>query len=449
HDVEKINDYIVSYLAKNSVFVKEVYVCPHRRSDACSCIKPKPFFFQQAAAKFDLDLTASVAVGDHPHDIDTTQNLLGSGVYLLSGHGRKHFHELRAGTLAAPTLREAVDWIFALKQYDNKVLKLQEALHKAGEAIKNGKLAAFPTETVYGLGANAFNTQAVARVFEVKRRPANDPLIVHIADISQAERLVEHFGEKAQKLAERFWPGPLTLVLKKSPNVPDMVTSGFPNIAIRMPDNQLALELIRISGVPVAAPSANPFGYISPTSAEHVRQQLGKEVGIILDGGQCRVGVESTIISFVNTLPEVLRYGGIPIEEIEKLIGPVIRKNTNQAKQLYPGQFPRHYSPHTPVILLKPGENPPEGKSIGLLGFGSSKETAQFTSIEMLSSTGDLDEAAVNLYGALHRLDALNLDVIVARLVPDEGLGTAINDRLRKAANQSIQIPETEKRQTE
>ena len=190
-------------------------------------------------------------------------------------------------------------------------------IQKAAQLIQEGGLVAFPTETVYGLGADALNPLAVAQIFEVKKRPQFDPLIVHVADMRQAEILVLKFPEKAMKLIGRFWPGPLTLVLPKSPLVPDIVTSSLPTVAIRVPNHPLALELIRESGRPLAAPSANLFGQVSPTTAEHVRRSFGNKVGMILDGGSCSIGVESTVISFIDKEPVLLRPGGAPLEEIQ------------------------------------------------------------------------------------------------------------------------------------
>ena len=198
-------------------------------------------------------------------------------------------------------------------------------IQKAAGIIQEGGLVAFPTETVYGLGADALNPYAVARIFEVKNRPTFDPLIVHVADIRQAEILVLKFPEKALKLIEKFWPGPLTLVLPKAPIVPDIVTSSLPTVAIRVPNHLMALELIRESGRPIAAPSANPFGQVSPTTVDHVRRSLGNKVDMILDGGPCAIGVESTVISFTGKEPALLRPGGVPLEDIQDLIGKVIQ----------------------------------------------------------------------------------------------------------------------------
>src|SRR6185503_15618034 len=217
-------------------------------------------------------------------------------------------------------------------------------LQKAAQIIHDGGLVAFPTETVYGLGADALNTFAVAAIFEAKNRPQFDPLIVHVADLGQAEILVTSFPSKAIKLAEKFWPGPLTLVLPKSDMVPDIVTSSLKGVAIRVPNHPIALALIREAGRPIAAPSANPFGQVSPTTADHVRKSLGNKVELILDGGPCAVGVESTIISFMEKEPMLLRPGGVPLEDIEAVIGKVAVPVLTGDKPQAPGQLLQHYS---------------------------------------------------------------------------------------------------------
>lgn len=308
-------------------------------------------------------------------------------------------------------------------------------IQKAAQIIQEGGLVAFPTETVYGLGADALNPYAVAEIFEVKNRPQFDPLIVHVADMRQADILVQKFPDKALKLVEKFWPGPLTVVLPKSPMVPDIVTSSMPTVAIRVPNHPMALELIRESGRPIAAPSANLFGAVSPTTAEHVRKSLGKKVQMILDGGPCGVGVESTIVSFMEKEPMLLRPGGVPLEEIQNLIGQVRVQTTAAEKPLAPGQLPQHYAPRTPLVLDASLENLPEGKKIGLLAFQEPRDPTPFTAVEILSKSGDLREAAANLFAAMRRLDESGLDLIVAHPVPHEGLGRAINDRLYKAGH--------------
>ncbi len=305
---------------------------------------------------------------------------------------------------------------------------------KAAEMIQEGGLVAFPTETVYGLGADALNPYAVAEIFEVKNRPQFDPLIVHVADMRQAEILVTKFPEKALKLIEKFWPGPLTIVLPKSPLVPDIVTSSLPTVAIRVPNHPMALELIRESGRPIAAPSANPFGQVSPTTAEHVRRSLGSKIGMILDGGPCQIGVESTVVSFIDKEPVLLRPGGAPLEEIQALIGPILLLAKAAGRPQAPGQLESHYAPRTPLFLGVPLESLPAGKKIGFLGLGKPLDSSPFAAVEVLSDHDDLRQAAANLFAAMRRLDEKNLDVIWALPVPDQGLGRAINDRLAKAS---------------
>jgi L-threonylcarbamoyladenylate synthase len=299
--------------------------------------------------------------------------------------------------------------------------------------LKDGGVVAFPTETVYGLGANALDPIAVARIFEIKGRPRFDPLIVHVAALHQVQNLVTELPEPAQALMGSFWPGPLTLVLPKSDRVPEIVTAGLPTVAVRMPDHPVALTLIRRAGVPIAAPSANRFGRVSPTTAEHVHQQLGSAVDLILDGGRCPIGVESTIISVLEDTVTLLRPGGTPLEEVERLVGPVQRRTQASAAPLAPGQLAHHYAPQTPLVL-KGQELPERALRRGLLSFTVPASAEDFVAVEVLSKTGDLREAAANLFAALHRLDAMHLDVIVAELVPEVDLGLAINDRLRRAA---------------
>jgi len=312
----------------------------------------------------------------------------------------------------------------------------KEIIHQAAEIIKGGGIVAFPTETVYGLGADAFNPLAVARIFEVKRRPYFDPLIVHVAYPADVKKLVKEIPSNAKKLTESFWPGPLTVVLLKNENIPDIVTAGLPTVAIRMPNHPMALSLIKESKCPIAAPSANPFGYLSPTTAEHVQEQLGDQVDLILDGGPCPVGVESTIVSFLEERPRSLRPGGVSLEEIESVIGKVEINPNELEKPSAPGMLPRHYAPRTPIVLDWDEKNLDiyKNKKIGLLAFQGPRNHLKFKSVEVLSKKGDLREAAANLFAAIRRLDALNLDLILAESIPEIGLGRAIMDRLRRAS---------------
>ena len=315
-------------------------------------------------------------------------------------------------------------------------MKNAEAIRHAAGIIKKGGIVAFPTETVYGLGANAFNPLAVARVFEVKGRPSFDPLIIHVAHPQDLERLVKEIPSPAEKLMKRFWPGPLTVVLVKKEEVPDIVTAGLPSVAVRMPKHPMTLDLIVQAGCPLVGPSANPFGYLSPTTAEHVRKQLGDQIDFILDGGPCEVGVESTIVSFHEGAPRLLRPGGVPLEEVESIIGKVDITPVEKEKPLAPGMLPKHYAPRTPIIIDHHDKALPtyRDKKIGLLAFQGPTTSFPFQHIEVLSKKGDMKEAAANLFAAIRRLDALNLDMIIAEAIPEVGLGRAIMDRLRRAS---------------
>jgi len=311
-----------------------------------------------------------------------------------------------------------------------------QAIRRAAEIIKKGGIVVFPTETVYGLGADAFNPFAVARVFEVKKRPYFDPLIVHVTNPADVKKLAKETPSNAKKLIERFWPGPLTIVLLKKENIPDIVTAGLPTLAIRMPNHPMALALIKECECPIAAPSANPFGYLSPTTADHVRDQLGDQVDLIVDGGPCPVGVESTIVSFLEEKPMVLRHGGVSMEEIESIIGRV-ETSPFEDKPTAPGMLLKHYAPRTPIVLEWSEKNLDlyKDKNIGLLLFQEPQNNLKLHPMEVLSKKGDLREAAANLFAAIRRLDALNLDLIVATPIPEIGLGRAIMDRLRRAAS--------------
>lgn len=316
-----------------------------------------------------------------------------------------------------------------------------QAIRHAAAIIRNGGVGAFPTEMVYGLGADALNATAVAKIFAVKNRPRFDPLIVHIADFSELQKLCGAVDVRAFRLVQHFWPGPLTLVLPKSDIVPDIVTAGLATVAVRMPDHNVALELIRAAATPIAAPSANPFGYLSPTTAEHVQEQIRSKVELILDGGPCLVGVESTILDLTGEEPVLLRAGGLAVEAIEQVIGRVEIQTGNAARPLAPGQFPRHYSPQTPLIILEDKQNKfRENERIGLLAFKPPAKEQDFEVVEVLSLQGNLQEAAANLFTCLHRLDKAGLDVIFAEPVTEAGLGGAIMDRLRRASTRRTKI---------
>lgn len=307
-------------------------------------------------------------------------------------------------------------------------------LNVAKEFLIKGELVAIPTETVYGLAGNALNENAVLSIFEVKNRPAFDPLIIHTDSIEKVATYVSDFPEKARKLAEKFWPGPLTLLLPKKQIVPDLVTSGLDTVAVRIPKHPLLLELLSQLPFPLAAPSANPFGYISPTKAAHVDQQLGDKIPYILDGGECEVGIESTILGFERDEVIVYRLGGLDINEIESLIGAVVLMPHSSSNPKAPGMLKSHYAPRKPLHLdHREGLISGSGNT-GYLLFSNYLEGAGREFQRILSPSGDLKEAAHNLFAYLRELDAMPVAQIKAELVPMQGLGLAINDRLQRAS---------------
>ena len=308
----------------------------------------------------------------------------------------------------------------------------EKEIIEAAKIIKNGGLVAFPTETVYGLGADALNPHAVAKIFEAKERPSFDPLIVHIADFDNLNVLAQEINENVYKLAEKFWPGPLTIVLPKKPIVPDIVTSGLDTVGIRMPNNVIALSLIRNAACPIAAPSANKFGRISPTNAMHVRKQL-TDIECILDGGSTTVGIESTVISVHEDGFVILREGIITKEDL-KFVIPQSKQEISKTELLSsPGNIKSHYSPNKPLYILGEHPNNLNTKNAAFLSFGSKPEQ-EFKQIEYLSETADLREAAIKLFEKLHLLEDSDCEFIIAEPVTEKGIGLAIMDRLRRAA---------------
>jgi L-threonylcarbamoyladenylate synthase len=436
NQVAAVNNSLDGMLQREGVKIEEWYVCPHAGRDQCRRIGPNPTFLLQAAKDHDLDLMRSFVIGDHPHDISTGEAAGAFGLYLLTGHGPKHLDDLPPDRLVFHTLGDAAGWIL---KHPNAERDLSRAVQAGAEAIRRGGLVAFPTETVYGLGADAVNTDAVARIFEVKGRPLHNPLIVHVADRRQVRPLTASLSETAQRLMERFWPGPLTLVLPKLSIVPDIVTAGNDTVAVRMPANKWARDLINLSQTPIAAPSANAFGRTSPTTARHVEDQLRGAYDVLVDGGACRVGVESTVLSLVRETPLLLRPGGVSREDIEELIGGIQvihHQNITQNRHESPGMMSSHYAPSTPLLLVDDIDSYAQRSDIGVILF---QNPAIFfrSPTAVLSPRGDLREAAANLYQVMRKLDDMGLRLIVAQRVPNSGLGAAINDRLNKATLQS------------
>jgi len=329
-----------------------------------------------------------------------------------------------------------------------------EKITLAAAKIRDGGLVAFPTETVYGLGANALDEKAVSGIFTAKARPSDDPLIVHICKLEDLEMVTGSIPALVSILAEAFWPGPLTMVLPKSRLIPDNVSAGKNNVAVRMPAHPVALALLACAGVPIAAPSANRFGHTSPTSATHVFQDLGEYIDMILDGGETSVGVESTVLDLTHTPPVILRPGGLPREELERVIGPIgMQTKSEPGPQISPSLLDSHYAPRARLILCT-GDDPTmvenvvklavryfeQGKRVGLLLADDDAFESQMTGIMVirLGAEKDLPQIARSLYASIHKLDDQGVDVIVARSFSEQGLGLAINDRLKRAASQVV-----------
>lgn len=311
--------------------------------------------------------------------------------------------------------------------------RVTKSPEEAADRLRAGSLVALPTETVYGLGGNALDAQAVAQIFAVKERPTFDPLIVHIGSPAHLPLVVSNVPPLARQLADRFWPGPLTLVLPKTAIVPDLVTSGLPTVAVRIPSHPLMQRVLQLTEFPIAAPSANLFGRLSPTTVGHVLEQLGERIELALDGGPCRVGIESTIVQVLDRAAVLLRPGGITTEAMENVISPIETSHTHHQRPTAPGQLPSHYSPRTPLHVLSQLPETAPGKGIGALVFGP-RSLWGYHSTEVLSSIEDLSEAAANLFPALHRLDSCGCTLILAERLPYRGLGCAINDRLDRAS---------------
>lgn len=312
----------------------------------------------------------------------------------------------------------------------------------AAEILKNGGIVAIPTETVYGLAGNAFDPKALTKIFEAKKRPHFDPLIVHISEIDELSNVASEIPEKAKALARAYWPGPMTLVLPKTEKIPDLATSGLPTVAVRFPNHPIAREIIRLAKVPLAAPSANLFQHVSPTTAEHVAEQLGDVIDGIVDGGPCAVGVESTIVAFPNGEPVILRPGGITPEMVQAVAGNVTiheSKSNPKGPMPAPGMIDRHYRPRVPLFYgkLPTGANLP--KETVRIAFGD--QASAIPPTLNLSPSGDLREAAANLYAMMRQMDTPENKLILVDPIPDSGLGVACNDRLKRAGVH--QLPES------
>jgi L-threonylcarbamoyladenylate synthase len=311
---------------------------------------------------------------------------------------------------------------------------------QAADFLKSGDVVAIPTETVYGLAGNALDTAAVAKIFEAKSRPFFDPLIVHTHSLQEVHKFVLDIPLPLLKLAEEFWPGPLTLLLPKREIIPDLVTSGLANVGIRIPQQTITLQLLKSLNFPLAAPSANPFGYVSPTKAAHVYQQLQGKIPFILDGGECQVGLESTIVGMTEGMVTVFRLGGLSIEAIEKIIGPVQVNIQHSDNPAAPGMLSSHYATHKPIMIGNIQENLIRFKEakIGIISFKEKFSEIDAKYCKTLSVNGNLTEAAQYLFAAMRDLDNSDIEIILTEEFPEEGLGMAINDRLKRASYKRI-----------
>ena len=316
------------------------------------------------------------------------------------------------------------------------MIKVNSDIHQAVDILNKEELVAIPTETVYGLAGNIYSEKAIRGIFEMKKRPFFNPLIVHIKSLDYLKEIAVDVPENAYKLAALFWPGPLTMVLKKKENISDLVTAGKDTVAVRIPDHPLALGLLEALDFPLAAPSANPFGCISPTQAQHVANYFPEDLKMVLDGGVCQRGIESTIVGFQDGKTILYRYGSVSVEEIEAVVGEVFLITKNDSTPDAPGMLTKHYAPKTATYLTADVAalvSTFEGKKIGVLLLDGKLALDDKITKIILSESGDLAEAAKNLYESLHQLDKLNLDVIIAQKMPEVGLGVSINDRLERA----------------
>lgn len=313
------------------------------------------------------------------------------------------------------------------------------SVEEAARLLKQGEVVAIPTETVYGLAGNAFESKALAKIFAAKERPTFDPLIVHISDISQMADIAKDIPEEAYQLAEAFWPGPLTMILPKKDCIPDLCTSALPSVAVRFPSHPVAQAIINASGLPLAAPSANLFKHVSPTTAEHVAAQLSDRIAGIVDGGPCQVGVESSIVSLTGNVPTVLRPGAITPEMVKKVLGRVaIKESTSKPGEAMqaPGQCDTHYRPQVPLYFGEVPANAVLSENTVRIAFGNYQGV--IPAAVNLSATGDMTEATAKLYAYMHDLDDPKYDLILVDPIPNQGVGMALNDRLKRASIKTL-----------
>lgn len=317
------------------------------------------------------------------------------------------------------------------------MITLKEAILK----LKSGNIIVIPTETVYGLASSIFNIPGIKKIFELKERPLSNPLIIHIGKINDLNKIAKNISYKAWKLAYNFFPGPLTLVLEKKNYISNLITAGSNKVAIRMPNHQLTLKLINKLGLPIVAPSANLFTYLSPTNAEHVRYSIPILSNSILDGGACNLGIESTIIEFnKNNKPILLRYGAISVENIEFILQEklLIDNRLTKKKTLYPGMFKKHYAPKSKLIICENFHKCIKlnhKKKIGILSFNEMTKSPLIKEEILLSKSKNIKEATKNFFSSLYKLDSLNLDIILVKKFDNHGLGVSLNDRLLKASS--------------
>jgi L-threonylcarbamoyladenylate synthase len=307
----------------------------------------------------------------------------------------------------------------------------------AAKLLSQDAVVAIPTETVYGLAGNGFSDAAVRKIFEAKNRPHFNPLILHISNQEMLKDLVTAIPDEAQELMKSFWPGPLTVVLPKSKKVSSLVSGDLPTVAVRIPNHPTTIALLNKIDFPLAAPSANMFGCISPTTALHVENQLGTKIPMILDGGDCNRGLESTIIGFENNQPVLYRLGAISFEEIERVLPNILYSEVHTTKVLAPGMLPYHYSPNAKLFVSDDIQSEADnfkGKNVGVITFSNKLNGIVSAKMKVLSSTRNFEEASKNLYAALHALDELKVDYIFAQKFPDYDLGRTINNRLYKAS---------------